>query len=215
MGFELGGTPFTQTVMASRPMIERFKANHKVDITNVIYLTDGEGCGCFTFPDIKPSPMDPVTCKPKFEQYVYLVDQKTKQRVEFRINDYSSYIQNFHQTPMTQFVRNATRCKHIGFYVGDSRSILATIRKAMGEPTPEQEKVVNDFWKENGYYGMPNIGYDMYYYVRQSSKNLDDGDYDLTSDMSSKKMGKVFSDAQADKRKHRVLVSTFAKDIAA
>src|SRR5210317_651982 len=48
-GFELGCTPFTQTTLSSRPMIESFRNNHKLDIVNVIYLTDGYGGNCFTF----------------------------------------------------------------------------------------------------------------------------------------------------------------------
>jgi hypothetical protein len=198
MGLVLSGTPFTQTVMASRPMIERFKADHKVDITNVIYLTDGDGTSCFNFPDIRPSAIDEKTGKPKIEQHVFLVDQKTKRRVEFK--NVNGYV-NDHQK--------------IGFYVGDSHSVRNSIRAAMGSVSEEQTKAFEKFWRENGYYSMPNIGYDMYYYVRQNDKNLDDGDYHLSGEMTNKKIAKVFSDAQSDKRKHRVLVSKFAQDIAA
>jgi hypothetical protein len=55
----------------------------------------------------------------------------------------------------------------------------------------------------------------MYYYVRQGSGNLNDNEYELDGDMTNKKIAKIFSDAQGDKRKHRVLVSKFAQDIAA
>lgn len=212
MGLSLGGTPFTQTVMASRPMIERFKADHKVDITNVIYLTDGDGTTCFTFPEVKPSAINPETGKPKFEQHIYMIDRKTKRRIEFA--SVGMYYNN-HQKAMTQFVRSVTNCKHIGFYVGDSHSLRRSIFAAMGVENVEKVAAFEKFWKANGYYSLPSIGYDMYYYVSQGNENLDDDDYTLTEEMTSKKIAKVFSDAQSNKRKHRVLVSKFAQDIAA
>ena len=214
MGLSLGGTPFTQTVMASRPMIEQFKADRKVDITNVIYLTDGDGTGCFTFPEIKPGAVDPVTRKPKIEQHIFLIDRKTKRRVEFSSGGMYDYANN-HQVKMTQFVRSVTGCKHIGFYVGDSHSLKRSIYRALGQADEKRIEAFEKFWKANGHYSLPSIGYDMYYYVRQTGDNLDDNDYTLTEDMSSKKIAKVFSNAQGDKRKHRALVSKFAQDIAA
>jgi hypothetical protein len=210
MGIALGGTPFTHTVMASRPMIERFKAENKVDITNVIYLTDGDGTGCFNFTDIKPSPMT-AEGKPKIEQHIYLVDPKTRRRVEL-VNGYTAAKQ--HQTAMTQFVREVTHCKHIGFYIGSASAMRGYIRSnVVMDETANAE--MDKFWRKNGYYSVPMIGYDQYYFVKQTDLRISDDDYDVTGDMSSKKIAKAFTEAQDDKRKHRVLVSSFAKDIAA
>lgn len=213
LGFGLGGTPFIQSIMASRPMIERFKADHKVDITNVIYLSDGDGTGCFTFPEVRSSKINPATGKPAIETHVYLVDRKTKRRIELDQN--MRYGGNQWQSAMTSFVREVTNCKHIGFYICGSYGALHRIRGAMGDAGADKTAAFEKFWKENGYYSLPNIGYDMYYYVRSSNLNATDKDYDLSEDMTSRKMGTVFSNAQSDKRKHRVLASTFAKDIAA
>jgi hypothetical protein len=103
-GFDLSGTPFTQALMASRPIIEKFKVNNKVDITNVIYLTDGAGCGCFQFLEVKMSDINPATGKPKIEQHVFLIDKKTKQRIELGMFGYGKS----HQMAMTEFVRSVT-----------------------------------------------------------------------------------------------------------
>ena len=214
MGFSLGGTPFVQAVMASRPMIERFKAAHKVDITNVIYLTDGDGTGSFAFPEVKRSSINTETGKPKIEQHVFLVDQKTRKRVEFNMISNSWYNNDF-QKKMTMFVREVTGCKHIGFYVGDSHSVRGSLREAMGEDYDLRSKEVDKFWRENNYYSVPAIGYDMYYYVKANDSNVEDSDYNISSGQTKNQIARVFMDAQNDKRRHRVLVSTFAKDIAA
>jgi len=213
MGLGLGGTPFTQTVMASRPMIEKFKIDNKVDITNVIYLTDGDGTGCFTFTDVKPVSYT-TDGKPKIEQIVYLIDQKTRRRIQLRGERYGSQSPKQHQTALTEFVRQTTGCKHIGFYIGSSREIKGYIRSnvLMDEVAAEN---MEKQWRKNGYYSAPMIGYDTYYFVKQTDLNVSDDDYNITEGMSSKKIAKVFTDAQDDKRKHRVLVSAFAQDIAA
>ena len=215
LGFGLGGTPFIQSIMASRPMIEKFKADHKVDITNVIYLSDGDGTQCFDFPEVRTSKINPETGKPAIQTHVYLIDRKTKRRIELDMG--CRYGGNQWQTAMTSFVREATGCKHIGFYLCESYGALRRIRSAMVSANASEAQLAafEKFWKENGHYNLPNIGYDMYYYVRTANLNATDKDYDLSEDMTSRKMGTVFSNAQSDKRKHRILVSTFAKDIAA
>lgn len=210
MGLDLGGTPFTQCVMASRPMIEKFKQDNGVDITNVIYLTDGDGTGCFTFTDIKRSPYNPETGKPRFQQRIYLIDPKTKQRVEFSHGIDNDAIQ--HQTAMTQFVRKVTGCKHIGFYIAESSILKYRVSSVSGvEKAAENDK----FFRENGYFSAPHIGYDMYYYVAAPKRNVQDKDYEVKESDTVNKIAKTFTDAQESKRRHRVLVSTFAKDIAA
>jgi len=211
MGFSLGGTPFTQTLMASRPMIERFKADNKLDITNVIYLTDGEGTGCFKFNDVKCSPVDYSTGKPKITQHIYMTDPKTKRRVEFNANLYM----NDAQRNMTLFVRNLTGCKHIGFYVAGRLQIRSKILEVKALLPESQHKAIEQQWRDNKAVVAPNIGYDMYYYVQAQKGSVEDDDYEVSEDMSNKKIAKVFSDAQGSKRKNRILVSKFAQDIAA
>ena len=214
MGFSLGGTPFTQTVMASRPLIEKFKVETGTDIINVIYLTDGEGTGCFTFTEVKPSPIDTATGKPRITNKIFLIDQKTKKRIEFEYTN--CYVtQELEQRKITEFVRELTNCKHIGFYIANSSGVLAKIRSINPEISDSDRSAVEKFWRDNEYYSAPNIGYDMYYYVKTRNTNEDDGSYQITGDMTSKKIAKVFSDAQYDKRRHRVMVSKFAQDIAA
>jgi hypothetical protein len=118
---------------------------------------------------------------------------------------------------MTEFIRDITGCKHIGFFITEPRtSIIGVINEHTGEYVPPEEvSKINKSWKDDGYYSRTNIGYDMYYYVKSENMNAKDEDYELDSDMTSKKIAKVFSDNQESKRKHRILVSKFAQDIAA
>ena len=213
MGLALGGTPFVHTVMASRPLIEAFKTETKTDIVNVIYLTDGEGFDCFTFKEVKSSRINPETGKPRIVNKVFLIDQKTRKRVELEVSN-GYYDNGQQQVKITEFVRELTGCKHIGFYVADHSAIRSKIRSLKEGITEEQDKAIEKFWRENEYYSTPHIGYDMYYYVKARTY-LSDGAYAVSGDMSTKKIARAFSDAQFDKRRSRVMVSRFAQEIAA
>lgn len=205
-GWKLNGTPFAQTVMASRPMIERFKNATKCDIVNVIYLTDGEGGGCFTFKDIPW--VYTYSSKPKTKKIVYMIDPVTKERLEF--DPHASHQQ---QAKITEYVRKITGCKHIGFYIGSRGDLRSTMRLANGADELEYKARQKNL-REHGYFAIPNLGYDNYYYVQSASKNVDDDDFEFTEEMTKRKMASVFIDAQEGKRKNRVLISTFVKDIA-
>ena len=212
MAVSLGSTPFTQTLMASRMMIDQFKAAHKVDITNVIYLTDGDGTTCFTFTGIKSTPYDPK--KPRVSNHIYLVDYKTKRRVSFRLN--GSYVDEAaQQSAITQFVRELTGCKHIGFYIDERHDIREKMNEYKTKLSLNEQKVFEKGWRENHYVSFPNIGYDTYYYVLMGTANVKDEDYSISDAMTNRRIAKVFSDAQQNKHRNRVLVSKFAQEIAA
>lgn len=203
MGLSLNGTPFIQTLMASRPMIEQFRSSANIDIANVVYLTDGDGTGCFRFGGYNRWIATNKTYK------VFFVDQKTKKRIELTIlgaptitsREYCSI-----QTRITEFVRELTGCKHIGFYISSKRN---TKRKLT---TFNDEKLVKCF-KKNDYFAIQNIGYDMYYYMAEPTLKDDDFDFNISDDMTSKKVAREFTNSQLNKSKKRVIVKRFMQDL--
>jgi len=210
-GFRLSGTPFIQTLMASRPMIEDFKAKHQVDICNVIYLTDGEGCSAFDFNFKVEEGYDPVTNTMKrVSQRIYFVDQRTKQKVE--IPQFGTARQ---QSKITEFVRQLTGCKHIGFYLADGGTINGKLENRQESMTPTEGKTLKDFYRANDYFSYPHIGYDIYYYMRSRSENIEDGELTLTPDMNTQKITTAFSNMQENKKRNRALVSSLAQEFAA
>lgn len=205
-GFSLSGTPFVQTLMASRPMIENFKSKHQVDICNVIYLTDGEGCAAFTFNDVK-NDFDKVTGK-KISHKIYFVDQKTKQKV--KLEQFGG-----HQAKITQFVRQLTGCKHIGFYLAQDYAITSKLEQQVRASTSADAEVLKNSFKANEYFSCPSIGYDIYYYMRSRNANIEDTELTLGRDMTNNKIAAAFTEAQESKKRNRALVSSLAQEFAA
>ena len=83
-------------------LFRSFRAAHKLDVTNVVYLTDGEGSGAFSFPTIG--------YHDHHRAVMYFVDKKTKKRVR---------VEGGHQATVTKLVRDVTDCKHIGYFLMD------------------------------------------------------------------------------------------------
>lgn len=75
-GFGLNGTPFIQTLLASRGIITAFQNKHQLDVCNVVYLTDGEGGNSLNYP---PMSVDSGFYDDRRKSVVYLIDKKDQE----------------------------------------------------------------------------------------------------------------------------------------
>jgi hypothetical protein len=201
-GFGLNGTPFVHTLLASREIIKSFRAAHKLDVTNVVYLTDGEGGDGLSCPNHTGM----YSSRHNKLGVVYLIDKKTKKKV--RINDDWNQ-----QAAVTSLVRDVTGCKHIGFYLAESRSMKWIIRDIKGDAV--KRSAVLKQLREDKFFAMPNLGYDNYFYIEAAQEQItEDKIGDLTG-LSKAKITSAFKKSMNSKKSSRALVSQFAKEIAA
>lgn len=204
-GFGLNGTPFVHTLLASREIIKNFRAAHKLDVTNVVYLTDGEGGDGLSCPD--GTGMYSSYYGKKLG-VVYLIDKKTKKKV--RIDD------NWNQqAAVTNLVRDVTGCKHIGFYLMESRSLRYVMRDMSSKFDAVKRSALLKQMREEKFFAIPNLGYDNYFYIEAAEENItEEGIGDLTG-MTKAKITSAFKKSMNSKKSSRALVSQFAKEIAA
>ena len=201
--FILNGTPFIETLLASREMIKNFRAAHDLDITNVIYLTDGEGSSQLRLP---------TNAKWHISQVIYFVDKSTKKKIRV---EYSQ------QAAVTELVRDVTGCKHIGYFIGSNRDIRSELtavsrRASRGENkyTTNDILQMNKSFKENNFFACSNAGYDKYFYSTTSSNSIQEDNMVITEGMTKAKMASAFKKSVMSKRSNRLLVSKFAEEIA-
>lgn len=197
----LSGTPFIETVVASRAVINAFKQKTHVDITNVIYLTDGEGGMSIRFPQIY-NQYD-LSNLNKFN--LGFVDPVTKVRVLVK-EAYGNQI----QAALTRLVRLTTNCRHIGFYVGtkDALKQYAKMEKA-------NMKEVEESISKNGFFKIERLGYDSYYYVEVGEAAITDVNFgDYKNAETSSEIATAFADIQRKKSTKRAMVTSFATEIA-
>ena len=202
-GFQLGSTPFIETLLASREMIKKFQSSNKLDIVNVLYLTDGSGSSNLCFPN---DPSDPSMYNRYWKGVVYMIDKKTGKKIR---------IEGDHQSALTQLVADVTGCKHLGFYLVEGRNYLRSYaRSAMSSMTANEHDNALKSIKNNGFFSAKSLGYSKYFYVYASSKNITDEELQVTADMTKSKMAAAFNKLQNGKKSNRLLVSKFAEELA-
>ncbi|NDF99389.1 MAG: hypothetical protein EB101_10820, partial [Chitinophagia bacterium] len=194
-GFGLNGTPFQHTLLASRDMINKFRAKHKLDIVNVIYLTDGDG---------QDGIMMPYTRR----GVVYLIDKKSKKKIRVDGNA---------QAAITQLVRDVTGCKHLGFFLankGDMNRICNELHWSKKVSFEEIREIKKEF-RDEKFVAIPNLGYDQYFYIQSAVGAIQEEKMKIDSTMTKSKMANEFSKSVNSKKSSRALVTQFAEEISA
>ena len=194
-GFGLNGTPFQQTLLASRDMINKFRAKHKLDIVNVIYLTDGEGQDGLLMPWTRNG-----VC--------YLVDKKTKKKIRVDGNT---------QAALTQLVREVTGCKHLGFFLATKNDVNRVCKDLEWSKKSDyqQSRELKKQFREEKFVAIPNLGYDQYFYIQSANGAIAEDKMEIVAGMTKNKMANEFSKSVNSKKSSRALVTQFAEEISA
>jgi hypothetical protein len=193
-GFDLGSTPLISTLLCSREIVANFNSRHGVDITNVLYLTDG-------------APSDNMQHASGFDisykSEIILIDKKTKLR-----NSYSQYRQ---YPAVAELVRRVTGCKQIGYY-------LMPNSKHLGKVLPSnfsKMQIISAKSKltQDSFYSVKTNGFDEYFFVKMnSSENAEI--LEVNSTMTKASLTSKFKMYQKSKTNSRVMVAKFAQSLA-
>jgi hypothetical protein len=203
-GFGLNGTPFLETLLASRGIITAFQNKHQLDVCNVVYLTDGDGGNNLSYPLMSN---DSGFYDDRRKSVVYLIDKKTKKKVK---------LPNFHdmQSAITELVADVTGCKHIGFYVGNKKGIQRDMKHFVADKSHVEQDAAKKTFREHNYFVVDRLGYDKYFYVGLPSTNIVDEELAITSNMNKNKMAREFSKNLGSKKSNRLLLTKLAEELA-
>jgi hypothetical protein len=202
-GFSLNGTPFQETLLASREIITKFQNAHQLDVCNVVYLTDGDGGSNLSFPTCDDSSLYDI----RRQSVVYLIDKKTKKKVKVE-NSYNM------QSALTELVTDVTGCKHIGFFVGNKKAIQRDMKHLVNDKSPAEQDAAKKTFREHNYFAVDRLGYDNYFYVALPSSNIVDEELAITSNMNKNKMAREFSKNLGSKKSNRLLLTKLAEELA-
>jgi hypothetical protein len=211
----LYGTPFIETLVASKQIINNFKSKTHVDIVNVVYLTDGEGGYGITMPAIYMN----QGLHNLSNINLGFVDPVTKKRVMVDQDTYGNSI----QAAVTKLIRDTTGCRHIGFYIGAQRTIKQTLDDLILRDEALKKNQITykiaeghkKSLKDNGYFCHPTLGYDSYYYITIKNTGVQSDSMCVNKHSTKSEIQREFMRTQSKKHSNRALVSSFAKEIAA
>ena len=113
--YGLGGTPLNEAIMASIPIINRFRKANGLQIVNSVFLTDGAGC------DISSS-YDSEDYTARGTGHTIIRDRKSRKEFIQRYRYARADQEGMEQTPiLLEMVRIRTGAKICNFYVANPR----------------------------------------------------------------------------------------------
>lgn len=204
--FSLGGTPLTQASLTSPAIVDAFREKYKIDLTNVVYLTDGESTDynmvCF---DSRTNSFNHFSLDRNADNY--LVDAKTKKQYKMIAVGYSYYV-----TAVMDFVSQIVDATIIGIYILPkayriTRAGLSNIASVM--ITDEQAKS----YRKNNMLVVYKHGYSKYF-IMNSPDIGNSESMDVNNKMTKNAMTKSFSKSQSNKKINRVLARKLMECIA-
>ena len=217
--FGLGSTPLTPAFCCLDKIIPAFQEYNKLDITNLIVLTDGEGNT--EFHGIIPE---------EEGANVYFrgtdtrrLDKKT--RKEYRFDEFSpkmSYYRNGQvvEKQIMGMLKDRYGFRNIGLFI-DSGSNGRRIKQRQLEDFlgwksmfPEEHKRAREEARKTGVATVPGPAFDEYYLVPVGSISEHDGDLEITEEMTASKMKNVFVKHQTQKFGNKILVNKMMDIIA-
>ena len=150
----LSGTPLDETILSARYLVENLKKTRKLDIVNVIFVTDGDNT----------NPLSNV--------HVYRDGYKGTQRIntsKLFVKDSKAgktwSVQGVAYHDMSQqllkILKETTGCNVLGFFLDSEYSIRYSL-EAKSDLTKEK---ITDLLEQDGYIEVVKDGYDSYYYI--------------------------------------------------
>jgi hypothetical protein len=204
----MGSTPLNECIGVADLVVNKFRAQTKVQIVNTIFLTDGDS-------DPSSSVHGLHSSYGKTQKYI-LQDEITKKSYDFRsTSDYYSPLAGRGMTKMLlQVLKDRTGCNLIGFYIcGDGFDHV--YREYNGYNSGPEYTGEKASWKDEGFFSVTSAGYDEYYILNPKMFDIKTNNLTVDTSMTKNKAAKEFIKFAEKKSVSRVLLSRFVKRIAA
>lgn len=215
----LGSTPLNTTIMILPKYINAFRAKHRLQIVNTVFLTDGEDAGGLRV----------YGENGRIKHYLYtsagskgsiIIDQDTKKTYKVPARQSAITI------TLLKILKDKTGCNLIGFYITNNyRSNFANVMAHLTGDVRYNRYNDADFlddqfrnWKEDKVSVVNNWGFDEYYIIPGgSSLRVKDDDLDELvgeSKATARKLRGAFLKMNQNRLTNRVLLKKFIERVS-
>lgn len=217
----LGGTPLNAGILASIPMIKKFKSKYQIQKMNTIFLTDGDSHDHRDFyVDVDGTETDSWRIKDHENKLKYgsmpyennLIVQDNQTKYSFNM----SYAQNSTKGYF-ELLKRKVDTVLIGFHIVHRKLDYTEIGKISGKgystDFKESEKIRESFRKDKYVISTKN-GYDEQYFIK-GSKDLEINDEGFTVDENKRtSLVAAFKKYSKNKIMSRVILNKFIEKVA-
>jgi hypothetical protein len=221
----LGGTPLNHSIIAAFELVPEFKKNNKIDIVNVVFLTDGESgiiANRISYKDAKTGTfVSTAEGRPDWKRRVVFRDPVTNATAEPRYVSGWGAQASEETTALLKLLKQRANCNLIGFYVSGIRDIRSALDLyAPGDADDftskrkyEIDKMMVTIRKEQTFV-LENVGYDEYYFINSASLDTDDDGLIVKENATTRGLVSAFSKYTGGKINSRIILNRFIKMIA-
>lgn len=206
----MGGTPLNDALMIAPKMINDFTVRNKLEITNVVVLTDGESNGSRGIKNETVPRVHGMT-----RRYFY-VDPATRKTYDW--NPYGYGLSSENTSTLLRIIKDNTGCNLVGFYLFDGTFKRVDSYFNVSNGNNEAYVKARKHWSDNKFYPVKSAGYDEYYIIDTAALKNDKNELEIDNSgekkMTIKKMTSAFSKFAQKKTVNRVLLRNFAERIS-
>ena len=202
----MGGTPLNGAIVVTEQIVNQFKARSKVQIVNVIFLTDG---GSNTIKGVRGIEIgNRWTGDTK-----YIIQDKVMKK-DYYLTDHIYSSANEITINLLKILKDRTGCNLIGFYLHD-RGSNRVVHEFYGYAIEEKFRAAMvKSWNENKFIPVTNHGYDDYYIINTPAMKDTENKLEVNSTMTKAKIAKEFMKFSEKKAVNRILLKRFIDKIA-
>lgn len=208
----MGGTPLNNAIMASPKIVQDFTARNKLEITNVIWLTDGDSNGA---DGVKNETTPRNSIMTRNNRYFY-VDPQTSKTYDWYPHSWSNTREN--TNTLLRILKDRTGCNLVGFFLYDGNFNRVNNEFGVSQGNPEAFVKARKYWNDNKFYPVRSAGYDEYYIIDTKAMRNDKNELEIDNSgekkMTAKKMAAAFSKFAQKKSVNRILLRSFVERIA-
>ncbi len=222
-GMTLRGTPLGETIMASVPLVERFKKENSLQIVNTVFLTDGAG----QLPQSYLKKERNERWNTDYQTHwfsstkdsVYIHDQGRIYKTSIS-NHWNLY--NELWKSLYQILKDRTGCSLTGFYISpnrknhfrrDANHLFAG--ENLYEINPEGVDGIFKTMKKDGYASIKYCSYDSFILIPTNKLNLDeDNELAVDSEMTKAKMANAFIKNRKNNQTNKKMLREFVEIVA-
>jgi hypothetical protein len=217
---QLGGTPLDESIIAMMKIVPKFKRDYKLEIVNVVYLTDGDGSsvnkvhnkyrgsydllkGINIYSNNPPDDYnvgnsliirDPVT--------------KYESKMESRWGGESTSM-------FLEILKERTGANIVGFYILGGREYHNAINRYHREKDVYKIAKLKEDFRKNKYDIVTNSGFDEYYLIKAEGMDTDeDTEFSVKDNASTRQLATAFSKYANNRVNNRIVLNRFIETIS-
>lgn len=201
----LSGTPLNEALIAAPYVVEQFQKKTKVEIANVIVLTDGDS-------NPVTGMLNRTTARSWRTRYFYNdpVTHKTYDVADIGQYSASRKITTF----LTEVLKDRTGANCIGFFLSSDGYTANAEKFGFRWGNQEYFEKQKKFFADNRFVPVTTVGYDEYYVIDANSLGTVKSALQFDKKANNKSLAKSFSKFAAAKTINRVLLRNFVDRIS-